>query len=62
MRWERPPSALRLAAEANAFSISSIQRMTGDIASVWQRALRRLASDSPMKLAYRVPGSSRSSG
>ena len=29
MRWESPPSVLRLAAEAKAFSISSIHRMIG---------------------------------
>ena len=42
IRCERPPSALRLAAEANAFSISSIHRITGAIISVWRRASRRL--------------------
>ncbi len=48
IRLERPPSVLRLAADAKPFSISSIQRITGDMRSAWLRASRRRRSDSPM--------------
>ena len=48
IRCDKPPSALLLAADAKAFSISSIHRITGDICSVCNNACRRLCSDSPI--------------
>ena len=47
IRCERPPSAESALAEAKAFSISSIQKTTGDIASACARASRSRASVSP---------------
>ena len=46
-RCESPPSAESALAEANAFSISSTQKTTGDIASACVSASRSRASVSP---------------
>ena len=48
MRFDSPPSADASEADANAFSISSIQRTTGAIASACVSAFRSWLSLSPM--------------